>query len=188
MVSGAGHARKHLSSKNGCAPGSNGLFSYGKKNGNYVAESRDEFEETPFHAAVMTYLAYFFYIIFGYFRDFLRKHGLEKCKTVKENGNEGFVPLYSDFESFYTRNMYTRARDCFNRPICSVPGGEIDLLDRESEDWNWTFSYPGTKTRALNLASYNYLGFAENSGPCSEAAEQAVRRYGVAGCSPRNEY
>ena len=74
MVSGAGHA--------------NGLFSYGKKNGNYVAESRDEFEETPFHAAVMTYLAYFFYIIFGYFRDFLRKHGLEKCKTVKENGNE----------------------------------------------------------------------------------------------------
>ena len=49
-------------------------------------------------------------------------------------------------------------------------------------------SYPGTKTRALNLASYNYLGFAENSGPCSEAAEQAVRRYGVAGCSPRNEY
>ena len=88
MVSGAGHARKHLSSKNGCAHGSNRLFSNGKKNGNYVAESRDEFEDTPFHAAVMTYLAYFFYIIFGYFRDFLRKHGLEKCKTVKENGNE----------------------------------------------------------------------------------------------------
>ena len=40
----------------------------------------------------------------------------------------------------------------------------------------------------MNLASYNYLGFAENSGPCSEAAEQAVCRYGVAGCSPRNEY
>jgi len=48
--------------------------------------------------------------------------------------------------------------------------------------------YPGTKTKALNLASYNYLGFAENSGSCAEAAEQAVRRYGVAGCSARNEY
>ena len=59
-----------------------------KKNGNYVAEPRDEFEETPFYVAVMTYLAYFFYIIFGHFRDFLCKHGLEKCKTVKENGNE----------------------------------------------------------------------------------------------------
>lgn len=158
--------------------------------------------------------------------------------------------------------MYTRVRDCFNRPICSVPGGEIDLLDRESDDCNWTFRFetpkfinavrsiapkpfpildqnmwfcipyfepypagqksyplfsrkwnslypisacllfthysnfcsflsprhPGTKTKALNLASYNYLGFAENSGPCAEAAEQAVRRYGVAGCSARNEY
>lgn len=88
MVTGASHTRKHLSSKNGCAPGSNGLFSYRKKNGNYVAESRDEFEETPFHAAVMTYLSYFFLIIFGYFRDFTRNHGLEKYKAVKENGNE----------------------------------------------------------------------------------------------------
>ena len=88
MVTGAAHTRKHLPSKNGCAPGSNGLFSYRKKNGNYVAESRDEFEETPFHAAVMTYLSYFFLIIFGYFRDFTRNHGLEKYKAVKENGNE----------------------------------------------------------------------------------------------------
>ena len=50
--------------------------------------------------------------------------------------------------------MYTRARDCFNRPICSVPGGEIDLLDRESEDWNWTFRYVTHElvNRLLNLA------------------------------------
>jgi len=50
------------------------------------------------------------------------------------------------------------------------------------------YRYTGTKTKALNLASYNYLGFAENSGSCAEAAEQAVRKYGVAGCSARNEY
>ena len=49
-------------------------------------------------------------------------------------------------------------------------------------------SYPGTTTKAVNLASYNYLGFAENSGPCAEAAEQAVREYGIAGCSSRHEY
>ena len=36
----------------------------------------------------MTYLSYFFLVIFGYFRDFMRNHGLEKCKAVKENGNE----------------------------------------------------------------------------------------------------
>ena len=36
----------------------------------------------------MTYLSYFFLVIFGYFRDFMRNHGLEKYKAVKENGNE----------------------------------------------------------------------------------------------------
>lgn len=42
--------------------------------------------------------------------------------------------------------MYTRVRDCFNRPICSVPGGEIDLLDRESDDCNWTFRFETPKS------------------------------------------
>ena len=54
---------------------------------------------------------------------------------------QGFVPLYSDFESFYKRYLYNRIRDCCNRPICSVPGGQIDLVDRQSYDWNWTFRY-----------------------------------------------
>ena len=42
--------------------------------------------------------------------------------------------------------------------------------------------------RAINLGSYNYLGFAENVGPCVEAAEKAVQDYGIGGCSPRHEY
>lgn len=33
-----------------------------------------------------------------------------------------FAPLYNSFEGFYTRNIYMRVRDNFNRPICSVPG------------------------------------------------------------------
>ena len=52
---------------------------------------------------------------------------------------QGFVPLYASFESFYTRNLYRRIRDCWNRPICSSPGAEIDIMERESLDNNWTF-------------------------------------------------
>ena len=52
---------------------------------------------------------------------------------------QGFVPLYADFESFYTRNLYIRIRDCWNRPISSVPGAHIDVMKRESDDYNWTF-------------------------------------------------
>ncbi len=37
--------------------------------------------------------------------------------------------------------MYTRIRDIFNRPIASVPGPEFELLDRVSDDYNWTYRY-----------------------------------------------
>lgn len=50
-----------------------------------------------------------------------------------------FVPLYQDFENFYTRNLYMRIRDSWNRPLCSVPGAKFDLVERNSSDYNWTF-------------------------------------------------
>ena len=55
---------------------------------------------------------------------------------------KGFVPLYQSYESFYTRNMYTRVRDIFNRPIASVPGAKFELTERVSDDYNWTYRYP----------------------------------------------
>lgn len=46
-----------------------------------------------------------------------------------------------DFERFFMRNMYRRVRDCWNRPIASTPGAHFDIVDRVSEDYNWTFRY-----------------------------------------------
>ena len=43
------------------------------------------------------------------------------------------------FESFFARNMYRRVRDCWNRPIASTPGAYTDMVDRVSDDFNWTF-------------------------------------------------
>jgi len=98
-----------------------------------------------------------------------------------------FVPLYSEYECFYTRNLYTRIRDCFNRPICSVPGAIIKLIERVSDDYNWTFKRSGRLLEVLNLGSYNYLGFAENNGPCARASIQSINEYAVAACSSRQE-
>ena len=39
----------------------------------------------------------------------------------------------------------------------------------------------------INMASYNYLGFGESSGPCSYAAQQSIESLGVATCSSRME-
>lgn len=48
--------------------------------------------------------------------------------------------------------------------------------------------FTGTKTKCLNLGSYNYLGFAENSGKCAEAAIDAIHKYGVSTCATRQYY
>lgn len=95
--------------------------------------------------------------------------------------------MFVSFEAFHTRNCYIRNRDCFNRPICSVPGAEIELVERVSDDYNWTFRNTGRTIKALNMGSYNYLGFAENDGPCSHAAQESIREYSVATSSPRQE-
>ena len=47
--------------------------------------------------------------------------------------------------------------------------------------------HTGEKKTYLNLGSYNYLGFAENQGPCSDAAVASISQYGVSACSPRAE-
>ena len=101
---------------------------------------------------------------------------------------QSFVPLYERFESFFTRYAYYRVRDCFNRPICSVPGAEFDIMERQTKDYNWTFESTGNKIRALNFGSYNYLGFAENKGPSSKKAIQSIRDYGIATLSPCQEF
>jgi serine palmitoyltransferase len=117
------------------------------------------------------------------------------------------VPLFSNFESFHTRNMYLRMSDVCNRPICSVPGAEIELLERKSNDYNWTYYFTGKKIKAINMGSYNYLGityeikfftmfvyyytkfigFAENNGPSARSAIQSIKENGVAPSSSRQE-
>lgn len=52
---------------------------------------------------------------------------------------QGYVPLYKSFESFYTRNVYRRICHGWNQPIASMPGAYIDVVDRVSDDYNWTF-------------------------------------------------
>lgn len=150
-------------------------------------QTQESFEEAPMWAAVITYIGYFILNIFGYIRDFMRAVGIEGKKGFSDPSPADFVPLYSEYECFYTRNMYTRIRDCFNRPICSVPGAKITLVDRVSDDYNWTFRKAGSYTEVLNMGSYNYLGFAENSGKCALDSIEAIKQNGVATGSTRQE-
>jgi serine palmitoyltransferase len=98
---------------------------------------------------------------------------------------KGYAPLNDDFDNFYVRRLKVRINDCFARPFTGVPGRYISLLDRVSEDNNASFKLSGTVTEALNMSSYNYLGFAQSHGPCADAVEESTRKYGMSSASNR---
>lgn len=140
------------------------------------------------HLALMIKLGMVVVYIFGYLRDFLRYCGLDRNKLAIEKNRAGYPNLYQSFENFYCRNFFRRLCDGWNNPISSVPGALIDVLDRYSEDYNVSFKYKGTKTRAINMGSYNYLGMAENTGPRVEAVIDDIRSYGSSPMSSRSEF
>ncbi|KAJ1970841.1 serine palmitoyltransferase component [Dimargaris xerosporica] len=127
---------------------------------------------------VFTYLSYLLLIIMAHMRDFFGKR-FKSHEYVYLKHHNGYAPVFSDFESLWRRRLYQRISDCFNRPITGVAGSYVTLLDRETSDYCRTFQLTGTKTRTLNLASYNYLGFAQSTGPCADSVEQSLDRYGV---------
>ena len=112
---------------------------------------------------------------------------LPEATLLIYSNRQGYAPLNSDFESFYTRRLYYRIRDNWNRPITGVPGRTLNLLMRRSKDYNKTFELTGEVREALNLSSYNYLGFAQSEGPCADAVEKTMQKYGVSVCGTRAE-
>lgn len=90
----------------------------------------------------------------------------------------------SDFDSFYSRRLYQRIRDCWNRPTTMVPSRIIHVYERQSHNLNERFTYgpslaphcpllqcrlTGKIMPLINLSSYNYLGFAQGEGPCAQS-------------------
>ena len=47
--------------------------------------------------------------------------------------------------------------------------------------------YTGKTIKTINLGSYNYLGFAEKSGPCAQEAINGIKTFGIATCNTRVE-
>ncbi|KAI0050304.1 serine palmitoyltransferase 2 [Auriscalpium vulgare] len=135
--------------------------------------------EPPYYIVLTTYLSYILLICIGHVRDFVGKR-FHPSFYYHLMPHDGYAPLNSDFDSFYTRRLKTRIDECFSHPVTGVPGRTIMLLDRVSYDHNITSHLTGTKTRALNISSYNYLGFAQARGGCADAVEEGLRRYGVA--------
>ncbi|XP_038074862.1 serine palmitoyltransferase 2-like [Patiria miniata] len=153
-----------------------------------ASKFEETFEETPLHIALITYFGFLVLILVGYIKEHLWRWGILKKPGSKESSKlNDFVPLFSDFVNFFGRNIYMRGRDCGHIPVAGVPGAQFDIMEYSTPDYNWTLNLTGNIKRSVNLGSYNYLGFAENSGPRSAQVEVATKTYGSGICSPRRE-
>ncbi|KAI3404553.1 LCB2 [Candida oxycetoniae] len=140
-------------------------------------------DDPPYVIYLSTYLNFLILIIIGHIRDFFGKiFKPQEYKHLVEK--DGYAPWYDGFESFYVRRLKTRIDDCFARPIHGAPGRFIKCFNRIREG-KTGYLYDGTSRECLNLSSYNYLGFAQSSGVCTDFALKCVDEYGTSGCSPR---
>lgn len=169
----------------------NGIVREAQQNGklHINTEIEESFEEAPLHVMVFTYMGYGIGTLFGYLRDFLRNWGIEKCNAaVEREEQKDFVPLYQDFENFYTRNLYMRIRDNWNRPVCSAPGPHFDMMERVSDDYNWTFRFTGRIIKdVINMGSYNFLGLVSKYNESMRTVKEVLERYGTGVASTRQE-
>lgn len=161
-------------------------FLYESKHDQSTKFAASVMDDPPYFVLIATFLNYLILIIIGHIRDFFGKTFRPKdFADVIER--DGYAPWYSGFESFYVRRLKQRLDDCFARPICGAPGRYIRCFDRTSDDFNETYKYSGEIKECLNLSSYNYLGFAQSSGICTDGAVESLSSHGISSGGPRTQ-
>ena len=150
---------------------------------------RKEYPEINWLNALLVYLSYAVLIFFGHVRDFIGSMlGTSRYFSSKSK-KPGFSVLLKSWESFFTRRLYHRIQDCWNRPISSSPGAHIDVMERISTDQNCTLKTTGKATTCLNLGSYNYLGFADDwQTTCKTDVMNSLQKYPISMCASRRNY
>jgi len=171
----------------------------------------------PFYVAFTTYFSYVVLIIFGHVRDLFgnlfRKGRYLPSQNFPSDYESQYAPIFKNRENFYTRRLYHRLQDCFNRPISSNPGSFISVLERVSEDGYKTMKVLGAPPKegkfcdkgyvdgeyavldegrvarkCLNLGSYNYLGFGDDwNDTCASSVLPTLEQVPVSCTSPRIE-
>jgi serine palmitoyltransferase len=140
--------------------------------------------ELPWYSQLFVYIVYILGILFGYIYEAIEF--VKKLKQGHKANSKGYAPLFSDWEAFYTKHLYARINDCWNRPIASAPATWVDVVQREGDILKQCYKMKQS-IRCLNLASYNYLGFAGNKVPHLKELIACATTHGVSTQSPAVE-
>lgn len=146
-----------------------------------VKPQRDLSEElVPYYVVLTTYLLYLCLMISGHLRDFWdRRFDRQYRRNFTER--DGYAPLLTDFDSFYTRRLKARIHDCFAVPTTGVPGRLIRVFTRnfKRDEFFVLDQTPVEMLDCVNLSSYNYLGFAQSVGQCTDETVRTISERGL---------
>ena len=94
--------------------------------------------------------------------------------------------MLQDIDDFFSRRMYRRISDCWNRPIAGPPlAGTVAVMLRSSCDGNATFEPTGDIVKCVNLGSYNYLGFVDDwAVSCGQKVHNIASITPISACAP----
>jgi serine palmitoyltransferase len=114
----------------------------------------------PSFIAYTCYLAYAILILIGHLRDtfawlFTRGRYIRKESKFTSDNASTYAPLLQSWEHFYTRRLYHRIQDCFNRPIASNPGASIRVLERVSTNGQKSMKILGPLKNVTNVRDNN---------------------------------
>lgn len=160
--------------------------------GERIAGKRLEIDDVagilPLFYILLVYLSFFTFFVSGLVRELI--DAIAVFLRLKRPGlytPPGLAPLYRPLDYFWLNRVYQKVRDLFERTVLSVPGPVLQVAERYSLDGNRTFHPTGKVLSMLNLGSYNYLGFAENSGSVIDSVADSMHHFSIACASPRNE-
>lgn len=68
--------------------------------------------------------------------------------------------LLKSWENFYTRRLYHRIQDCWNRPVGSSPGAHITVMERDTKDGNKTLKYVPSLYVHIAIMLFHCLTYA----------------------------
>lgn len=175
----------------------------------------------PAFMAIATYLGYAVQIFCGHVRDicariFGRGRYIRTTLAFPSDNTALYPPLLKSFDDFFTRRIYHRIQDCFNRVLASNPGAHIEVLERVSSNGNKSLNLLGNLDnldneeqkelylksphiamtadgravrKCINLGSYNYLGFADDwMTTCAPEVLASLEDHPVSSSSCRAEF
>ncbi|XP_063533668.1 serine palmitoyltransferase 3-like [Cydia strobilella] len=90
-------------------------------------DTEPPFERCSLFTLVLVHFGFYLFLILSHLNRLLFPH-----KVTRERNREGYAPLYSTFDEFFSHYVYRRGRICYNRPVCSAPHSDITLMERTS--------------------------------------------------------